>query len=171
MSTGRLEAFSDGVFAIVITLLVLDLRGSSEHQSIADALAHEKYTTAPYVAAFLIVGVLWINHHGVSNGSTARSLSPIWYCGCSSSRPRSPPVPPPVSGHRRAGAALFAEGLERDGFDAKVGAAVFSAMFVGIALMHSVLWLLVTRDGVLAENLDPTAARGALRGFGLGVGP
>ena len=64
MSPNRLEAFSDGVFAIAITLLVLDLHvpkpGSGE-------LGHELLAQWPsyaaYVITFLTIGIIWINHH------------------------------------------------------------------------------------------------------------
>lgn len=62
MSKTRLELFSDGVFAIVLTLLVLDLRipssrGLGAFVDIAPALA-------VHAASFFIVGVLWLQHHG-----------------------------------------------------------------------------------------------------------
>ena len=64
MSTGRLEAFSDGVFAIAITLLVLDIHvppageGSLGHELLA-----QWPTYAAYVVSFLTIGIIWINHH------------------------------------------------------------------------------------------------------------
>ncbi len=64
MSTNRLEAFSDGVFAIAITLLVLDIavpKPPTEH------LGHELLAQWPsyaaYAISFLTIGVIWINHH------------------------------------------------------------------------------------------------------------
>lgn len=64
MSKSRLEAFSDGVFAIAATLLVLDLhvRGSSGH--LARALAEEWPHYATFVVSFLTIGIIWVNHHG-----------------------------------------------------------------------------------------------------------
>jgi uncharacterized membrane protein len=64
MSTGRVEAFSDGVFAIAITLLVLDIhvpepgRGTLGHELLA-----QWPTYAAYVISFLTIGIIWINHH------------------------------------------------------------------------------------------------------------
>src|SRR5262245_51614359 len=66
--TGRVEAFSDGVFAIAITLLVLDLRVPARdalHGSLARALGHEWPAFAAYVTSFLVIGIIWVNHHGV----------------------------------------------------------------------------------------------------------
>jgi uncharacterized membrane protein len=62
MNKARVELFSDGVFAIVLTLLVLNLKvpashGLAELRDIAPALA-------VHAAAFFIIGVLWLVHHG-----------------------------------------------------------------------------------------------------------
>jgi uncharacterized membrane protein len=64
VSPNRLEAFSDGVFAIAITLLVLELKvpepGSGE-------LGHELLAQWPsyaaYAITFITIGIIWINHH------------------------------------------------------------------------------------------------------------
>jgi len=64
MSKERLEAFSDGVIAIAITLLVLDLKvppvGGG---SLAHALGEQWPSYAAYVISFLTIGIIWINHH------------------------------------------------------------------------------------------------------------
>jgi len=61
-STARLEAFSDGVFAVAATLLVLDL-GLSGTGSLAQKLGHEWPHYATYVVSFLTIGIIWMNHH------------------------------------------------------------------------------------------------------------
>ena len=65
MSTTRLEAFSDGVFAIAITLLVLDLDvpDPGGGSSLAHELADQWPNYAAYLTAFLTIGIIWINHH------------------------------------------------------------------------------------------------------------
>ena len=65
---GRLEAYSDGVFAIVVTLLVLELhvpeiRGVLSSTALLDALLREAPYAVSYVLSFLIVTVYWVNHH------------------------------------------------------------------------------------------------------------
>ena len=64
LPTGRLEAFSDGVLAIVITILVLELEipGRSEGAHLADALADEWRGFAGYLISFVFVGGVWIAH-------------------------------------------------------------------------------------------------------------
>ncbi|MFJ8153439.1 TMEM175 family protein [Streptomyces sp. NPDC094468] len=61
--SGRVEAFSDGVLAIAITLLVLDLRAPEEQRSFAGALLHQWPTYLAYLASFAYIGVIWVNHH------------------------------------------------------------------------------------------------------------
>jgi uncharacterized membrane protein len=61
MTTGRLEAFSDGVIAIIVTIMVLELRAPSEPTLAA------LWKVAPiflsYGLSFLVVAIMWVNHH------------------------------------------------------------------------------------------------------------
>jgi uncharacterized membrane protein len=65
VSTSRLEAFSDGVIAVAITLLVLniDLPELKENQSLFSGLIGQWPVYAAYVVSFLTIGIIWINHH------------------------------------------------------------------------------------------------------------
>src|SRR5919197_3311863 len=65
METARLETFSDGVFAIAITLLVLlfDVPELSEGQSLGHVLAHQWPQYASYAVSFVTIGIIWVNHH------------------------------------------------------------------------------------------------------------
>ncbi|MEV1244377.1 TMEM175 family protein [Nonomuraea sp. NPDC049750] len=64
MSTGRLEAFSDGVFAIAITLLVLEIRlPEGWEEDLGGALIGLWPSYLAYVVTFLLVGLVWMNHH------------------------------------------------------------------------------------------------------------
>jgi uncharacterized membrane protein len=66
MRTNRLEAFSDGVFAIAITLLVLEIRvpeGAGER--LGHELARQWPSYVAYLVSFLVVGIIWMNHHAV----------------------------------------------------------------------------------------------------------
>ena len=64
MSKSRLETFCDGVFAIAITLLVLDLRVPEVGTgSLADALWHEWPSVVAFVVSFMLIGIMWVNHH------------------------------------------------------------------------------------------------------------
>jgi uncharacterized membrane protein len=64
MHKGRVEAFSDGVMAVAITLLVLDLHVSVEGQgSLAHQIGANWPSYAAYGVSFFVIGVIWINHH------------------------------------------------------------------------------------------------------------
>jgi uncharacterized membrane protein len=64
--TARVEAFSDGVFAIAITLLVLEIRVEpADYHDLRHALLHEWPAYLAYVTSFLTVGSLWIAHHAL----------------------------------------------------------------------------------------------------------
>lgn len=63
MRTGRVEAFSDGVFAVAITLLVLDLHIPSTGTSLIAGLADEWPAFAAFAISFLVIGIVWVNHH------------------------------------------------------------------------------------------------------------
>lgn len=62
-STDRLEAFSDGVFAVAITLLVLDLSVHAKTGQLGRGLLDEWPHYATYVVSFLTIGIIWANHH------------------------------------------------------------------------------------------------------------
>jgi TMEM175 potassium channel family protein len=61
MGTTRLEAFSDGVIAIIITIMVLELK--VPEGSDWAALRHASHKVLPYVLSFVFVGIYWNNHH------------------------------------------------------------------------------------------------------------
>jgi uncharacterized membrane protein len=65
VSTNRLEAFSDGVIAVAITLLVLniDLPHLTAGQSLASGLISQWPAYAAYAVSFLTIGIIWVNHH------------------------------------------------------------------------------------------------------------
>ena len=65
--TGRLEAFSDGVFAIAITLLILEIHipEYEEGQSLWRSLADLWPSYFGYAVSFLVIGIMWVNHHNL----------------------------------------------------------------------------------------------------------
>jgi uncharacterized membrane protein len=75
MTTGRLEAFSDGVIAIIVTIMVLDLRAPA--QPTIAALWKVAPVFISYGLSFLVVAIMWVNHHHLIHavhGVTARLL-------------------------------------------------------------------------------------------------
>jgi len=70
MSTGRLETFADGVFAIAATLLILSVDSHfGSCAPVGATLAHQLECSWPsyvaYVVSFLTIGIIWVNHHTV----------------------------------------------------------------------------------------------------------
>ena len=67
MNPTRLEAFSDGVFAIAITLLVLDIHvpDPSSTADLARELGAQWPSYVAYAVSFLTIGIIWINHHAM----------------------------------------------------------------------------------------------------------
>jgi len=68
--TARVEAFSDGVLAIVVTLLVLELkvpRGLGSEEALTHALAEEWHAYLAFLTSFATVGIMWVNHHRLFN--------------------------------------------------------------------------------------------------------
>jgi uncharacterized membrane protein len=65
MNQSRVETFSDGVFAIAITLLVLTISQPSDYRHLADQLAHRWPSLAAYAVSFAIIGIMWVNHHTI----------------------------------------------------------------------------------------------------------
>jgi len=67
MGKGRVEAFSDGVFAVAITLLVIDLLPIGEDADTAHGLTYALLSAWPqyaaYAISFLTIGIMWLNHH------------------------------------------------------------------------------------------------------------
>src|SRR3954452_2848868 len=61
--TGRVEAFSDGVFAISITLLVLEIRPPTDYETLLHGLAELWPSYLAYAVTFLFIGQVWANHH------------------------------------------------------------------------------------------------------------
>ena len=62
MDRSRLEAFSDGVFAVAITLLALDLT-VPEHAHVVDQLHEHWPAFLAYLLSFFMIGIVWVNHH------------------------------------------------------------------------------------------------------------
>src|SRR5438132_1221949 len=76
MSKGRLEAFSDGVLAIVITIMVLELK--APHDPSPDALRPLVPVFLSYVLSFVFVGIYWNNHHHMLQAARHVNGPTLW---------------------------------------------------------------------------------------------
>ncbi|HEX6499943.1 MAG TPA: TMEM175 family protein [Micromonosporaceae bacterium] len=150
--TGRVEAFSDGVMAIAITLLVLDLRVPAR-DALSTSLRHALATQWPnyfaYAVSFLVIGIIWVNHHQVFRiiGAADRVLLFINLLLLMTVAA----IPFTT--------ALVAEYLTA-GRDARTAAVVYSLVMLAMAIAFSgVYTYAVRRPRLLAEGVDTTAAR------------
>jgi uncharacterized membrane protein len=78
MTKARLEAFSDGVFAVAITLLILDVRPESVGLTGWQMLSHDWHKVLVYLLSFVIVGVYWVAHHNLMHFVTAADRTLLW---------------------------------------------------------------------------------------------
>jgi uncharacterized membrane protein len=76
MNSGRLEAFSDGVIAIIITIMVLELK--VPHGATSDALLPLIPAFLSYVLSFIYVGIYWNNHHHLLHTCERVNGSILW---------------------------------------------------------------------------------------------
>jgi uncharacterized membrane protein len=76
--SNRVEAFSDGVFSIAITLLVLELAVPAVSGDFGRDLIEEGVTYVAYLAAFATIGVLWMGHHTVFTRIAAVDSGLLW---------------------------------------------------------------------------------------------
>jgi uncharacterized membrane protein len=162
MTSRRLEAFSDGVFAIAITLLVLDLavppRDTTPEGGLADALGHQWPAYFAYLVSFLVIGIIWVNHHTVFG--KVRLVDRLVLFANLALLLTVSVIPFPTH--------LLAEYLTA-GENSHIAAAVYSASMLAMGVSFALLWLTITRDArLLHEDVDPATSRAALRRFGLG---
>src|SRR5689334_7314285 len=76
MGKGRFEAFSDGVLAIIITIMVLELK--VPHGTDWHAIESLKGVFFTYVLSFIYVGIYWNNHHHMLHATTRVSGAAMW---------------------------------------------------------------------------------------------
>src|SRR6185436_5344822 len=76
MTKGRLEAFSDGVIAIIITIMVLELK--VPHEATPEALIEIWPVFLSYILSFIYVGIYWTNHHHLYHAVHNISGGVLW---------------------------------------------------------------------------------------------
>jgi TMEM175 potassium channel family protein len=128
--SSRVEAFSDGVFSIAITLLVLELAIPALRGGFETQLVEERVSYVAYLAAFATIGVLWMGHHTVFSRIRAVDPGLLWRNLVLLLTVSVVPFPTAVI------ASSFRVGTERD-----QAAAVVSYAVVGMA--SGVAWLLL----------------------------
>ena len=153
MSTGRAEAFSDGVFAIAITLLVLGLVLSGHGPLTSQLLAAWPRYFA-YVVSFLTIGIMWMNHHTIL-AHVARVDRPLLVINLFLLM-GIVAIPFPT--------ALVANNLTGPG--GSTAAVTYGLVMIAISLAFSGLWIyVVTHAAELGATLPPEALRQSIPGF------
>jgi len=159
MDKSRLEAFSDGVLAVAITLLVLDLHvDAGSEQSLAHQLGAEWPSFAAYVISFFIIGVIWVNHHALF--ALAASVDRVvmflnlvllmWVATI------------PFT------TATLAGYLRRGGGDARLSVVLYGASMEGMAVSFTMILRRLVRGHLLLQPIGVAEGRRAIRRFGAG---
>jgi uncharacterized membrane protein len=156
--TARLEAFSDGVFAIAITLLILEIRLPGTGR-LWPELAGAWPSYVAYVLSFVTIGIMWANHHTIfrliarcTHGLIVANLLLLMTISFL-----------PFSTH------VLAEHLKAGGDDKKIGAIFYSGTFILIAIAFQILWQTVSyRNRLIAEGSEE-AADEITKGYRLGI--
>ena len=160
--TGRIEAFSDGVFAVAITLLVLDIKVPPfQPTNPAFSLSHELFAEWPaylaFVMSFLTVLIMWINHHRIF-GLIDRTDDRFMILNgllllCVTVVPFS--------------TSLLAAYIRLP--DARTATLVYAGTCFLMALCFNGLWRYASREGrLLADDHDPTVAKGISKSYRFG---
>jgi uncharacterized membrane protein len=162
LTKNRLEAFSDGVFAIAITLLVIEIRPPTpaEGESLARALWEQWPHYLGYFLSFLVLGVMWLNHHRIFEPAVrvdgivlVLNLNLLLWAVL---------IPFPT--------AVVADFLREGGDDAKTAVALYGGVILLAAIAFTALFVGITREGIVDQLPTPEQVRAARIRFGLGVG-
>jgi uncharacterized membrane protein len=160
-ATNRVEAFSDGVMAIAITLLVLELKVPEAHEGdLLAALVDRWPSYAAYVAAFLTIGIIWLNHHTLLTSIARFDGRLHWLNLFLLFTVATMPFP----------TALLADYVGEGGFNASVAAASYGLLSTLMALPWGfMLRHLADHPELLEPGYDPEDARREVRRGWLGV--
>jgi uncharacterized membrane protein len=162
--TGRLEAFSDGVFAIAITLLIIEigvphLEEEPPGTTLPQALVGLWPSYLGYVISFLQIGVIWANHHNrfrlIERSDHGLLFLNIVFLMCVAF------IPFPT--------ALLAEYLEGSGPERETAGVIYAGTLAVTALFFTLLWLYAAANRLVDRDLDPSLLRVMTRRYLLGT--
>ena len=157
MSPGRVEAFSDGVIAIAITLLSLEIR-LPEDRDLLSGLVSLWPSYVGFVLSFLLIGQVWLNHHAIFQ--RIRYIDQ-WVLVCNLLLLLDVAFLPFAT-------AVLTRALE-DGGDARVGAVFYGLVMVVGGLFFNGLWQAAIRDRrCLRPGVPDAVVRAMTRRFAAG---
>jgi TMEM175 potassium channel family protein len=149
--TTRVEAFSDGVFAIAITLLILDIkvpRDLAPLTTLAKALADQWPSYLAFVTSFFTILIMWVNHHRLFTHIGHCDDRLLFFNGLLLFGVVALPFP----------TSLVAEYLGQTG--QTTAASVYNGTLIGIAICFNLLWRSASTNGrLLHHDHDPDAVR------------
>lgn len=159
--TGRVEAFSDGVFAIAITLLVLELKvppvdRNTSGQALGDALLRLWPSFAAFLTSFAAILIMWMNHHGIFR--MVRRVSGPFLAANGFLLLTVTFVPFPT-------AVLASHVL---GPSSTVAAAFYCGTYVLVSIAYNALWDAATRGGLLRSGVPESHVRKIRRTYRAG---
>jgi uncharacterized membrane protein len=160
MRKGRIEAFSDGVFAIAITLLVLTIPTPGDYRHLGRELVDQWPAYAAYVVSFAVIGIMWLNHHTVFDHFARIDLNVVYLNLALLATVVLIPYPTQV----------FGEALQR-GEGERVAAVFYSTVMTLNAFAWAAVWVYgASRRHLLAPDFPEEQRRTATALFTLGGG-
>ena len=156
--TARLEAFSDGVMAIAITLLILDVHVPHVDRRLWHALLEQWPHYVAFITSFLTIGIIWANHHRmfklIARSTWAFLMINVAFLLVVSF------IPFPTS--------LVAEYLRVPG-ERTTAVLIYGGTMVLTAVMFNAIWIYASTGGrLLVEGFDPVAVRKGTKSYRLG---
>jgi uncharacterized membrane protein len=154
----RVAAFSDGVFAITITLLVLEIRPPTDDRNLLHGLVALWPSYVAYVVTFLFIGQVWANHHVMFDHIRAADrvvllLNTVLLM---------------VVAFLPFATSVLA-GAFRSGHGQRTAVAFYGIAFVVTAPTFNAVWQYASRHALLSEALDRAAATAISRRFQLAL--
>jgi uncharacterized membrane protein len=161
VNSNRLEAFSDGVFAVAITILALNLRVGvpGPHQpSLAAQLAAQWPSFAAYAVSFATIGIIWVNHHTLFKNFSEIDRTLLFLNLLLLFFVVSIPY----------ATSTIAAYLRQGRPDASLAAAIYQGVFVGMSLSFAGLFWCGIRRRRMKIAFTPEGARRATIRFSIG---
>jgi uncharacterized membrane protein len=156
MDRGRLEAFSDGVFAVAITLLALGLTVAGPgHGSLAHQLGDRWPAFVAYLISFFTVGIIWVNHHALLSNVKAVDRTLLFLNLVLLLFVVMVPF----------GTGTVADYLAHGGFDARLAVAVYGVVLVGMSAAFAAMFEWSLGEGRTHVQVPPDQRWAARRRF------
>ena len=160
MGKGRLEAFSDGVIGVAITLLVLNLRFDDDPSTALTTQLGEHWPSfAAYVVSFFIIGVIWLNHHQLFQLVTAIDMRVMVYNLVMLLFVTAIPFT----------TATYANYVQAGGTSARTSVILYGLVMEGMAIGFMLILVRLVRAGLLDPKVSPSQVRSLLIRNGLRI--